>query len=176
MSSESTSRPSPTLTNGMVYNSTVLRYWNYTLYNNGTLSNGSDCWLVFGKFQPVLCQNGTFTNATSCDSPVNKIQARGITGLVFGSAFALTIVFTTINLRKHGRSYLPPGRRWRAVGRRWQWYWMLFVATCCMISAFTGVDVDRDYILNTPFILQSVFMTLMVPGLLASVWEAVRHW
>ncbi|OAP58706.1 hypothetical protein AYL99_07796 [Fonsecaea erecta] len=166
----------PTVINDVALNETALESWHYTLYSNGTLSNGSHCFLAFGVHKPVIFANGTFTNTTSCYTPVNPIAARGITGLVFGSFFALSILFSTINLRKHGRAYLPRQRGWKPVGRRWPWYWTLVVAACGILSSFTAVDVDRDYIVNTPIILQSFFLTLMVPVLLACVWEAVRSW
>ncbi|KIY02725.1 uncharacterized protein Z520_01190 [Fonsecaea multimorphosa CBS 102226] len=165
-----------TLITGVALNETALQFWHYTLYHNGTLSNGSHCFLAFGVHKPIVFANGTFTNTTSCYSPINPIGARGITGLVFGSLFALTILFSTINLRKHGRAYLPRERGWKPVGRRWPWYWTLIVAACGILGSFTAVDVDRDYIINTPMILQSFFLTLMVPVLLACVWEAVRSW
>lgn len=50
------------------------------------------------------------------------------------------------------------------------------MAACGMISGLTGIDVDRDYVLSLPIILQSFFNFLLIPGLLAVVWEAVRHW
>jgi hypothetical protein len=158
-------------------NDTTLRHWNYTFYDgNATLSNGSSCYVAFGQHLPHYFSNGTFVNSTSCYNPINPIKTRGILGLVFGSLFALTILFTTINLRKHGKGYLPPEQRWKAVSRRWQWYWMLFVAACGMASTFAAVDVDRDYILNLPMTLQCFFLTLITPGLNAAVWEGVRHW
>ncbi|KAK5049491.1 hypothetical protein LTR84_004420 [Exophiala bonariae] len=178
MSSQDEPPNSTLVANGITYNATALKFWNYTLYSNGTLSNGSECYLVFDAYRPILTSatNGTFANTTSCYTPVNAIGARGITGLVFGSLFALSIVFSTINLRKHGRAYLPRERRWKPVGRRWPWYWTIFVAACALLSCFTAVDVDRDYIVNLPLILQSFFLTLAVPTVLACVWEAVRSW
>lgn len=165
-----------TLVNGVHFNRTALNYWNYTLYSNGTLSNGSSCWLTFDEYKPSLLLNGTFFNATSCYSPIEPMRGRGILGLVFGTVFGLSIIFTLKNLRKHGRLYLADEKRWTAVGRRWQWYWMLFIAACGIISAMTGVDVDRDFLQSTPIILQSFFYYLMLPGILAAVWESVRHW
>lgn len=53
---------------------------------------------------------------------------------------------------------------------------MLFVAACGVISGLTGIDVDRDYLQKLAIILQSFFNALMMPGILATVWEAVRHW
>jgi hypothetical protein len=53
---------------------------------------------------------------------------------------------------------------------------MVFVAACGMISTITGVDVDRYYLQELPIVLQSFFFLLMVPGTLAMVWEATRHW
>jgi hypothetical protein len=166
-----------TLINGISYNATTLEHWNYTLYRNGTLSNGSDCHLAFGFYQPFLVSaNGTFVNSTSCYEPINSIKARGIAGLVFGSLFASSILFSTVNLRKHGRAYLPRERRWKPVGRRWPWYWTVFLAACGLLSGFAAIDVDRDYVVNTPMIIQCFFLTLMTPALLACVWEAVRSW
>ncbi|RAH46773.1 uncharacterized protein BO95DRAFT_441979 [Aspergillus brunneoviolaceus CBS 621.78] len=39
-----------------------------------------------------------------------------------------------------------------------------------------SIDVDRDYVVNSPLILQSVFYTILTPVMMAVVWEAVRHW
>ena len=159
------------------FNLTTLKHWNYTLYTNSTLSNESNCILAFQPYTPpLLLPNGTFINATSCYVPIRPIQAQGTTGLVFGILFAASIVFTLINLHKHGRSFLPHEKRWSIVGRRWQWYWMLFVAICGIISTMTGIDVDRDYLQSTALMLRSFFYTLMFPGMIAMVWEAVRHW
>lgn len=177
MQTDQTSPSSTTLINGLIYNETTLKYWNYTAYSNGTLSNGSKCFLSFGTYKPILISpNGTFINATSCYTPINPIGARGIAGLVFGSLFALSILFSMINLRKHGRAYLPREKRWKPLGRRWPWYWTLFVAACGILSSFPAVDVDRDYVVNMPMILQCFFLTLTIPALLACVWEAVRGW
>jgi hypothetical protein len=168
---------SDTIIDTIHFNLITLIYWNYTLYTNSTLSNESNCILVFSPYTPpLLLPNGTFINATSCYVPIKPIQAQGITGLVFGILFAASIVFTLINLRKHGRSFLPREKRWNVVGRRWQWYWMLFVAVCGIISTVTGIDVDRNYLQSTALMLRSFFYTLMLPGMLAAVWEAVRQW
>lgn len=166
-----------TIINGVRFNLSILKIWNYTLYANETLSNESNCWLVFEPYTPPLVLlNGTFINATSCYVPIRPIEAQGITALVFGILFAASIVFTLINLRKHGRSFLPRDKRWNVVGRRWQWYWMLFVSVCGIISSFTGIDVDRDYLQSAALMLRSFFYTLMFPGTIACVWEATRHW
>jgi|SRR6266536_2062091 len=164
------------LINGIHFNRTALDHFNYTLYSNNTLSNNTKCYLIFSQYQPIMLSNGTFINGTSCYSPVNSIQQRGSIGLAFGALFAASIMFTLINLRKHGRRFLPHEKRWRVVGRRWQWYWCLFVAACGIVSGITGVDVDRDYLQSLAIILQGFFYCLMLPGMLAIVWESVRHW
>lgn len=170
------SNSTDTVINKVHFNRTALDLFNYTLYSNNTLSNQSNCWLTFDLFHPFMLYNGTFINATSCYSPIHSIRARGSIGILFACLFGASILLTLFNLRKHGRLFLPSEKRFRAVGRRWQWYWMLFVAACGMISGFTGIDVDRDYLQSTAIILQSFFGTLMMPGILATVWEAVRHW
>lgn len=164
------------LINNIHFNRTALDFYNYTLYSNHTLSNRTNCWLTFEATTPMMLSNGTFINGTSCYLPYNKIKARGGLGILSASLFGISIIFTLVNLRKHGRRYLPNEKRFRAVGRRWQWYWMLFVAACGMISGITGIDVDRDYLQSIAIILQSFFFYLMIPGILAAVWEAVRHW
>lgn len=170
------SNSTDTVINQIHFNRTALDLFNYTLYSNNTLSNQSNCWLTFDLFQPSMLSNGTFINATSCYTPIHDIRTRGGLGILFGCLFGLSILFSLINLRKHGRLFLPNEKRFRAVGRRWQWYWMLFVAACGLISGFTGIDVDRDYLQSMAIILQSFFNALMMPGILATVWEAVRHW
>ncbi len=166
-----------TIINNIHFNSTALQLYNYTWYSsNRTLSNGSNCWLAFDAYKPTMLVNGTFINGTSCYEPYYGVSHRGGIGILFGCLFGTSIIFTLINLRKHGRLFLPNEKRFRAIGRRWQWYWMLFVAACGLISGFTGIDVDRDYVLSLPIVLQSFFNYLMIPGILAVVWEAVRHW
>ncbi|PGH12376.1 hypothetical protein AJ79_04324 [Helicocarpus griseus UAMH5409] len=165
-----------TLINDIHFNRTALTHFNYTLYSNGTLSNGSSCWLTFDIYKPRLLANGTFLNATSCYTPIDEIEKRGAVGIAFAVLFAATIVFTLVNLRKHGKMFLPAEKRWRPIGRRWQWYWMSFVAACGVISCFMTIDVDRDYLQSMALTLQSFFYYLLIPGLLAALWEAVRHW
>jgi hypothetical protein len=146
---------SDTLISGIHWNLTTLQHWNYTYYSNGTLSNGSSCFILFEPFTPFLLQNGTFLNNTSCYSPISPIGTRSTLGLVFTCLFAISIACTFINLRKHGKLFLKSEKRFLAVGRRWQWYWMLAVAAFAMISTITGVDVDRYYLPHLPLILSN---------------------
>ena len=53
---------------------------------------------------------------------------------------------------------------------------MLFVAACAIIGGIAAVDVDRDYIPSVAIVVQVFFFYLMVPGIMAVVWEGVRHW
>lgn len=120
--------------------------------------------------------NGSWVNATTCYVPVFGIKERGKLGIAFSALFAVSIMFTLINLKKHGQQFLREDKRFRLIGRRWQWYWMLFVAACGLISTITSVDVDRDYLQDIAIVLQGFFFMLMLPGTMAMVWEAVRHW
>jgi hypothetical protein len=165
-----------TVLNGVHFNLSALEHFNYTIYSNNTISNQSKCYLIFDNFKPHMLGNGSWINGTSCYVPYYDIHGRGIASIVFGSLFALSIMFTLVNLRKHGKQFLREDKRFRIIGRRWQWYWLLFVATCGLISTLTGVDVDRYYLQQIPIVLQSFFFVLMVPGILAAVWEATRHW
>ncbi|PLB53080.1 hypothetical protein P170DRAFT_454258 [Aspergillus steynii IBT 23096] len=165
------------LINSEHFDREALARYNYTLYTNGTLSNGTECYLAFDRFQPHLfAENGTVVNGTSCYAPINHIGEHASIGLAFAFLFALAIFFTLVNVRKHGRRYLPEDRRWRVIGRCLKWYWVLVVAVCGTISCFMSVDVDRNYLQSAPLVMQSVFYTLLMPALMAAVWEAVRHW
>jgi hypothetical protein len=167
---------SDTLIEGVHWNLTTLQHWNYTYYSNRTLSNSSQCLLVFEPYTPHLFENGTFRNSTSCYSPVKPLEARSIVGLVYGGIFAVSIVFTFINLRKHGKLFLPREKRWTPIERRLQWYWMFAVAAFGIISSITGVDVDRYYLPELPIVLSTFFWFMMYPATMALVWESVRHW
>jgi hypothetical protein len=160
------------IVNEVHFNRTTLDLYKYTLYSNGTLSNGTDCYLAFREFQPRMDENGTFVNGISCYAPIHGIGQHASIGMAFTAFFALSLFLTSLNLRKHGRKYLPG----RTTGRQLKWLWLLFVAACGLISCIMTVDVDRSHIQGTSLILQSVFYTLMAPGLMAAVWEAVRHW
>ncbi|OWP06096.1 hypothetical protein B2J93_1853 [Marssonina coronariae] len=167
---------SDSLIDGIQWNLTTLRQWNYTYYSNQTFSNGSLCFLVFEPYTPRLLENGTFLNSTTCYSAIRPIGARSKIGLVFACLFALSIVLTLVNLRKHGKLFLPAEKRFRAIGRRWQWYWMLVVAGCALVSCVSNVDVDRYYLPELPILLSSFFWFLMLPTTMCVVWESVRHW
>ncbi|ROT37838.1 hypothetical protein SODALDRAFT_333589 [Sodiomyces alkalinus F11] len=159
------------------FNLTTLREWNYTLYTNGTLSNGSRCYLTPPPYTPVeLLSNGTFINATSCYEPVDPIGSRAAAGVAFAVAYGLCLIGILVNLNKHGRLHLPAEKRFRPVGRRWQWYWAIWVVATAFVSLFTTVDVDRFRVVGLPIILTSFFWFLMQQGALALAWEAVRHW
>ncbi|KAF2011681.1 hypothetical protein BU24DRAFT_354061 [Aaosphaeria arxii CBS 175.79] len=167
---------SHTIINGVDFNLTALKFFNYTIYSNNTISNRSKCYLIFDQFKPHMFSNGSWVNGSTCYIPYYGIKTRGYASIAFGTAFGMSIMFTLINLRKHGKRFVREDKRFRIVGRRWQWYWMLFAAACGMISCLTGIDVDRNYLQDLSIILQSFFFTLMVPGTLAMVWESVRHW
>jgi hypothetical protein len=165
-----------TIVSGAHFNLTTLKYWNYTYYSNHTFSNGSKCFLTFDPYTPTLLANGTFLNSTSCYSPIKGLRTRGIIGLSFGVYFGLSIMFTLINLRKHGRLFLPAQKRFRPIGRRWQWYWMIIVGALAMISGIGSIDVDRYYLPEFPLVLSNLAWFMMLPSIMCSVWESVRHW
>ena len=168
---------SDTVIGNIHFNRTTLDHWNYTLYDNGTLSNGTWCLLTFQPYTPSLVlPNGTFVNVTWCWSPVNPIAERAKIGIGFAVAFAIGLALTLVCLNKHGRIYLPVEKRFWPIGRRWQWYWALFACAAALISLFTTIDVDRYYLPELPIILTSFFWFLMQMGAMAIVWEAVRHW
>ncbi len=171
------SNASDTVIGDIHFNLTTLEHWNYTLYDNGTLSNGSWCILTFEPYTPSLLHpNGSFINATWCYTPINPLGTRGKIGVGFAVGFGLLLVTTLMSLRKHGRLFLPAEKRFRPIGRRWQWYWGILTCITALISLFTAVDVDRYYMPEIPIVLTSFFWYLMQMCTMALVWEAVRHW
>lgn len=162
---------------GVHFNLTTLNHWNYTLYSNGTLSNGSWCILTNPPYTPTLLYpNGSFVNSTWCYTPVNPMGTRAWLGIAFATLFGAALLLQLTCLRKHGKLYLPVTRRFYPIGRRWQWYWGLWVCAMAIISLFTNIDVDRYYVVQIPIILTSFFWFLMQWGALALIWEAARHW
>lgn len=167
-----------TIINGFTFNLTTLEHWNYTLFDNDTISNGSKCYLMFLPYikPTILENNGSWTNATKCYSAVLNIGPRGNTGIALAAAFGLGLVLTLTCLTKHGRLHLPVDRRFYPIGRRWQWYWACFVCAAALISLLINVDVDRYYLQELPIIVTVFFWFLICNGTLGLVWEAVRHW
>lgn len=167
-----------TILGGNHFNLTTLEFWNYTIYGNNTLSNGSKCWLIDPPYQPAyVFPNGSFTNSTKCYSSVEPIKTRGFTGIGFAVAFALALVGVLTSLTKHGRIYLKKkDSRFYPIGRRWQWYWGAWVCGAALIGLFINVDVDRYRVQELPLIVTVFFYYLLCWGTVAMVWEAVRHW
>ncbi|XXH01620.1 hypothetical protein Hte_007980 [Hypoxylon texense] len=166
-----------TVIGGIHFNLTTLNFWNYTYYTNNTLSNGSYCFLVDQPYTPpALLLNGTFLNSTSCYLATEPIGNRARAGIGFAVGFALCLVLVLVNLKKHGQLHLPPEKRFIPIGRRWQWYWAIFICAAALIGLFTGIDVDRYRVPQLPIVLNVFFWFLMQMGTMALVWESVRHW
>ncbi|KAJ3492612.1 hypothetical protein NLG97_g5274 [Lecanicillium saksenae] len=166
-----------TILGGVRFPLSTLDHFNYTYYSNGTMSNGSNCYLTFQPYQPVeLFSNGTFVNATSCFHAVDNISTRGYVGIAFAVLYGIALVLTVTVLTKHGKQYLPRTKRFFPIGRRWQWYWACFVCACALISLFINVDVDRYRVQELPIVVMVFFWFLLCQGTTALVWESVRHW
>ncbi|KAK9332355.1 hypothetical protein V1520DRAFT_335309 [Lipomyces starkeyi] len=159
------------------YNSTVLDDYGYQLYSNGTLSNGTNCFLSFGQFYPVIADNGTVYNGTSCNYPFYAIKSRGAVGLVLAILSIVLLPVSMYNLRKHGTRHTNyEHKRFRLIGRRWQWYWLILVHILAAVAGFMSIDIDRDYIQGTSLTSYGAVFSTILPTCLASVWEMTRHW
>ncbi|KAK3989090.1 hypothetical protein QBC44DRAFT_95327 [Cladorrhinum sp. PSN332] len=168
---------SDTVLGDVHFNLTTLEHWNYTLFSNGTVSNGSWCYLTFQPWTAdLILDNGTWVNGTKCWSPINPIGVRAGVGIGFAVLFGFSLVMTLLALGKHGRLYLPVTKKFYPIGRRWQWYWACWTCATALISLLTVMDVDRYFLPELPVILTSFFWFLMQMGAIAVVWEAVRHW
>lgn len=170
---------SDTIISGHHLNVTALKYWNYTLYSNSTLNNGSNsnCLLTIPPYEPTyVYPNGSFHNYTSCYSPIKEIGTRGKISIGLAALYGIALMFTLLNLAKHGRMHLPTEKRFRPVGRRWQWYWMIMMCATGFISLIVNIDVDRYYLPQIPIVITAFFWMLLNLTTMACVWEAVRHW
>lgn len=176
-----------TLNDVILYNISTFQQLNYTLYTNFTLSNDKtgECWLAgLHGITPPLLLNTTgnktrVVDGTSCYTPIRGLQQHGTLGIVLAILFALSFLCTVHSLRRHvTRQHISVesgGRTTSSTSHR-QWYWLLLVTACGTISGFMAIDVDRYYLPGLPLVLQSVFYYLMLPMLLAAVWESVHHW
>ncbi|KAI0096889.1 hypothetical protein GGR51DRAFT_491199 [Nemania sp. FL0031] len=115
-------------------------------------------------------------NSTWCYLATQPSGPRANIGVGFAVAFALSLVFVLVNLTRHGKLYLPAEKRFYPIGRRWQWYWAIFICATALIGLFTGIDVDRYRVVELPLVLNVFFWFLMNMGSMALVWESVRHW
>ncbi|KAI1325431.1 hypothetical protein F5Y16DRAFT_377985 [Xylariaceae sp. FL0255] len=163
---------------GIHYNLTTLLHWNYTFYeSNWTVSNWTSCHLIDPPYTPpLLLDNGTFVNSTSCYDPTRPDGIRANTGIGFAIGFGIALIFVLINLTRHGKLYLPREKRFFAIGRRWQWYYAILACVFAFIGLTTGIDVDRYRVVELPLVLNCFFWFLMNFSVLAMVWESVRHW
>ncbi|KAF4832877.1 hypotheticall protein [Colletotrichum tropicale] len=164
---------SDTVLGGVHFNRTVLDFWNYTLYSNNTLSNGSNCFLTQQPYTPVaLLPNGSFVNSTWCYDPIRSIGPRAKAGVAIGVVYAVALMLILACLKKHGRQYLPTTKRFYPVGKRWQWYYAILVCVAAFISLFMTIDVDRFWVVGLPIIINSFFWYLLQQFTMALVWEA----
>jgi hypothetical protein len=158
------------------YNQSALDIYNYTVYPNGTVSNGSECYLSFGEYQPTLFDNGTFFNTTACDTPYYSVHSRGIIGVVFAVVMLMLIPASLFNLHKHGARYMEEKKRFKNISRRWPWYWLLILQALCGVAGFFSIDLDRDYLQGTSLTIYGALFTATLPVALAACWELTRHW
>ncbi|KAF3199244.1 hypothetical protein TWF679_001572 [Orbilia oligospora] len=136
------------------FNATILKQYGYVIYPNNTISNYSSCVLAFGGYIPTVIGNGSWYNSTGCDTPVRPIRTRGIVGIVAAIIFGVLLVLSLVALNKHGKSFLPAEKRFRLVGRRWPWVWVL----------------------GTAAIFHFIFYLVTLPACLSAIWEMTRNW
>ncbi|KAK9452765.1 hypothetical protein V1511DRAFT_506921 [Dipodascopsis uninucleata] len=158
------------------YDPEVLLDWGYRLYDNGTLSNSTQCYLSFGNFQPIIEVNGTVVNGTSCDYPYYHMKSRGAIGITLAVLAMASLPVSLYHLRKHGMRHGHEHKQFRVVGRRWQWYWLLVLQALCAVVGYFSIDIDRDYLQGTSLTIYGAVLSAMLPIALAAVWEKTRHW
>lgn len=143
--------------------------------SNRTLSNDSECYLLYPPYLPILFPNGTLTSTTSCFSPVNGIEIHGILGLAFGLAFVGILFFSVLGLNRLSSNQQMTTWHGDRLSSRAVHYWQILTSLVALLSAFISIDVDRYPVLGLPMILQSAFFTCIPAALLPTVFEAVKH-
>ncbi|TLD33897.1 hypothetical protein PspLS_01138 [Pyricularia sp. CBS 133598] len=168
-----------TIINGVHFNLTTLRDWNYEYYSNQTVSNGTWDWcmIMAEPWTPTrILANGTFMNSTWCYTPTHPMGPRASVGMAFAVVFGIGIVLSLVNLDRHGRLHLPVEKRFYPVGRRWQWYFSIIACALAVAGLISNVDVDRMFLPELPVVFVSFFWYLIQMAAMAIVWESVRHW
>ncbi|KAK9479526.1 hypothetical protein V1514DRAFT_278482 [Lipomyces japonicus] len=159
------------------FNYTTLDFFNYTIYDNGTVSNFSNCYLTFGEFHPVIESNGTVFNTTACDYPYYGPHARAGVGVAFAVLSLVLLPYTMFNLRRLGKQHsITEYKRFRVVGRRWQWYWLIIVHALAAVAGFLSIDIDRAYLQGSSLTGYGAVFTAMLPVCFGVTWEMTRHW
>lgn len=165
---------------------------------NGTLTNGPQCWLSFGDhvptFVPIEYLDTYAINGTTCDSPYYSMSSKGYLGVMLSVGITASMLVTFFNLRKHGMNFmhepkaeelLSQGGRpsktktaepgWTR-GRRLPWMLLLIMGLMLILTGFFAVDIDRNYIQGTAVGMYGVFLSVCpVLGLMVS-WEFIRRW
>ncbi len=65
---------------------------------------------------------GTWVNGTTCYVPYYSIQTRGVWSIVFGALFGSYHRVYNDQLDEACRVYIREHKRFRVVGRRWQYF------------------------------------------------------
>lgn len=181
------------------YDPETLSKMNYWVdEENGTLTNGADCFLSFGDYKPnfvyIEYLDVTVVNGTTCDSPYYSIGAKGGFGLLLSIGITAAMLVTFFNLRKHGMNFMHepkaeelmsqggrPSKTKKAEpgwlrGRRLPWFLLLVMGLMQILTGFFAVDIDRNYIQGTAVGMYGVFLSVCpVLGLMVS-WEYIRRW
>lgn len=165
---------------------------------NGTLTNGPQCWLSFGDhiptFVPIEYLDTYAINGTTCDSPYYSMGAKGYLGVMLSVGITAAMLVTFFNLRKHGMNFMHepkaeelmsqggrPSKTKTAEpgwirGRRLPWFLLLVMGLMQILTGFFAVDIDRNYIQGTAVGMYGVFLSVCpVLGLMVS-WEFIRRW
>ncbi|KAG5366876.1 hypothetical protein CJU89_1322 [Yarrowia sp. B02] len=165
---------------------------------NGTLTNGPQCWLSFGDHVPTFVHieylDTYAINGTTCDSPYYSMGSKGYLGVMLSVGIAAATLVTFFNLRKHGMNFMHepkaeelmsqggrPSKTKTAEpgwirGRRLPWMLLLILGLMQILTGFFAVDIDRNYIQGTAAGMYGVFLSVCpVLGLMVS-WEFIRRW
>ncbi|KAG5356854.1 hypothetical protein CKK34_6234 [Yarrowia sp. E02] len=165
---------------------------------NGTLTNGPQCWLSFGdhvpKFVHIEYLDTYAIDGTTCDSPYYSMGAKGYLGALLSVGITAAMLVTFFNLRKHGMNFMHepkaeelmsqggrPSKTKTAEpgwirGRRLPWFLLLILGLMQILTGFFAVDIDRNYIQGTAVGMYGVFLSVCpVLGLMVS-WEFIRRW
>ncbi|EPY50833.1 fungal protein [Schizosaccharomyces cryophilus OY26] len=140
----------------------------YQVYGNGTVGNGTHCYLWRQHNWPSITEEGTVLDGVNCDSPVKKLAGHGAVGIVSACLGFLLIPFLLMNIGK----FNVPGAQ-KGFQRRAEFYWMILLILVLAVSGFAYIDVDRNPVQGLSMCIFSFCFHSNVPILVLVYWHYV---
>ncbi|WBW71946.1 DUF2434 family conserved fungal multispanning membrane protein [Schizosaccharomyces osmophilus] len=146
----------------------VFQRYFYQVYGNGTVSNGTLCYLWRQQNWPSITEEGSVLNGVNCDSPVKKLAGHGAVGIVSACLGFLLIPLLILNIGKFNVAGATKGFQ-----RRAEFCWMILLILVMAVSGFAYIDVDRSLVQGISLCIFSFCFHSNVPMLVLVYWHYV---